>query len=314
MSSIFSTYSTGENRVTASFLAVLRSLSLGRIERLLGALLEQAEFELVTFENQPSKGAEGVPDAIIQSSCRILIETKTVRNAVRQPQLERHLKRLDTATETAVALLLLTPDDSRPPAVECLEDRRLAWASFAMLEQAIDEMLDDKHEVISEREAFLLRELQAMLVAEKLTGAENDVVVVAARNAWPEYNDFHAYVCQANRSLRAKRIAFYCKNNVYPLVPTILDAYEEVEMMRGSHQGELGKLVEMLLDRGLRTEGQRLKVVFLSPPDSPETITLPSPIPNDVKDKAGKKSAFTMGQRYTSLKALQSAKATSDLV
>ena len=36
--SIFSTYRTGENRVTASILAVLRSLALHRIERLLGAL------------------------------------------------------------------------------------------------------------------------------------------------------------------------------------------------------------------------------------------------------------------------------------
>jgi len=36
-SSLFSTYSPGENRVTASILAVLRSLSLGRIERMLGA-------------------------------------------------------------------------------------------------------------------------------------------------------------------------------------------------------------------------------------------------------------------------------------
>jgi hypothetical protein len=49
--SIFSTYSTGENRVTASILAVLKSLSLNRIERLLGALLEQSAFELVRFQN-----------------------------------------------------------------------------------------------------------------------------------------------------------------------------------------------------------------------------------------------------------------------
>ena len=73
---IFATYSTGENRVTASFLAVLRSLSLDRMQRLLAALLEQSEFELITFQNQPSKVGEGVPDAMIQSSCRLLVETK----------------------------------------------------------------------------------------------------------------------------------------------------------------------------------------------------------------------------------------------
>lgn len=52
---IFSTYSTGENRVTASIIAVLQSLSLSRIETLLGALLEQSEFELVRFQNQPNQ-------------------------------------------------------------------------------------------------------------------------------------------------------------------------------------------------------------------------------------------------------------------
>jgi hypothetical protein len=109
--SLFSTYTKGENRVTASILAVLRSLALGRIERLLGALLEQSEFELVRFQNQPSRGASGTPDAEIVSSCRLLIETKVGRNAVRHDQLKRHLQRLDHNTATAQGLLLLTPDD-----------------------------------------------------------------------------------------------------------------------------------------------------------------------------------------------------------
>ena len=87
---IFSTYSTGENRVTASILAVFQALSLSRIERLLGALLEQSEFELVRFENQPARGGEGVPDALILSSVRLLLETKTSRNMVGAPQLKRH--------------------------------------------------------------------------------------------------------------------------------------------------------------------------------------------------------------------------------
>ena len=207
--SIFSTYSTGENRVTASFLAVLQSLSLGRIERLIGALLEQSEFQLVQFQNQPSKGGSGVPDAIIQSSCRLLVETKIKRNAVRAKQLERHLERLDVANEANRLLLVLTPDDARPSAFDALQDDRLVWASFAALDQAIDEMLDDKAEVISEREAFLLREFQTMLMAENLVGGANDVVVVPARHAWPEYEKYHAYVCQPDRPFQpvARRLS-----------------------------------------------------------------------------------------------------------
>ncbi len=114
MASIFSTYSTGENRVTASFLAVLRSLSLDRIQRLLGALLEQSEFESIRFENQPSKGGAGVPDAIIQSNVRLLVETKTERNAVDPAQIDRHLARLDVADETATTLRHNWPIEGLP--------------------------------------------------------------------------------------------------------------------------------------------------------------------------------------------------------
>src|SRR5713226_5311589 len=128
--SLFSTYSTGENRVTASILAVLRSLSLNRIERLLGALTEQPEFELVRFENQPARGGAGVPDAVVASSCRILIETKLTRNAVKPDQLKRHLSRLDTATESVRCLLVLSPDENRPAQLADLSDDRLSWASF----------------------------------------------------------------------------------------------------------------------------------------------------------------------------------------
>ncbi|TWU02859.1 hypothetical protein [Stieleria varia] len=150
------------------------------MERLFGALREQSEIELIRFENQPSKGAAGVPDAIIQSSLRLLIETKTQRNTVRGDQLVRHLKRLDQSTESNLLLLVLTLDDVRPRALDSVEDDRVAWASFTMLDQAINELLEDPKEVVSEREVFLLRELQSMLEAEGLTASLNDTVIVAA--------------------------------------------------------------------------------------------------------------------------------------
>lgn len=314
ISSIFSTYSTGENRVTASFLAVLRSLSLDRMQRLLGALTEESGFELIRFENQPSKGGAGVPDAIIQSSVRLLVETKVDRGAVRIPQIDRHLKRLDQATETSKLLLLLTPDVERPPILDSLDDARIVWASFARVDEAIDDILDDRYEVVSEREAFLLRELQSMLAAEGLLANPNDVVVVAARAAWPEYNEIHAYVCQPNRPFRqASRIGFYSKSMIYPLVPKILDTYDEVEMRRDIDNGPLGTLVNRLLHEGRRPEGKSFKVLLLSAPDSPHTLKLDQPIPNDKRSKSGKPTAFTMGQRYVSSEALLKAKTTSDL-
>jgi hypothetical protein len=94
---------------------------------------------------------------------------------------------VNEATEAVAILLVLTPDDGRPPELAKLSDARVVWTSFSMLDQAIDELLDDKYEVVSEREAFLLRALQTMLAEEGLLANPNDVVIVAARNAWPEY-------------------------------------------------------------------------------------------------------------------------------
>lgn len=314
MPSIFSTYSTGENRVTASFLAVLRSLSLDRMQRLIGSLLEQSEFELIRFENQPSRDGVGVPDAIIQSSVRLLLETKTVRDAIRLPQIKRHLERLDKATEAVALLLVLTPDDVRPSELDQVNDPRVVWTSFSILDQAIDEMLDDKYEVVSEREAFLLRALQTMLAEEKLLANPNDVVIVAARSAWPEYNELHAYVCQPNRSFQqVTRLGFYSKGSIYPLVPKILATYDEVEMVKNRYDGELGALVNRLLKEEKRPENGLFKVLILSAPDSSETLRLDHPIPNDKRSKTGKTTAFTMGQRYVASENLRQAKTTSDL-
>jgi hypothetical protein len=312
---IFSSYSTGENRVTASLLAVLQSLSLGRMNRLLGALLETPEFELVRFQNQPSKGSEGVPDGIVFSSCRLLIETKTTPNQVGIPQLARHLVRLDQSGEATRVLIVLTPDGSTPKAVQELDDARIIWASFARLDQAIDELMRDGGEVISEREAFLLREFQAMLMRDGLVASAYDVVVVAARRAWPQYHSWHAYVCQANRAFQAvDRIAFYTRGMIQPIIPKVLEVHPDVLIEKGAHSGRLGALIDRLFDEQPDREGGRNKVFLLSSPDSPETVTLAEGIINDLIASTGRATAYTQGQRYVSLEKLQRAKSTSDLV
>lgn len=313
--SLFSTYSTGENRVTASLLAVLRSLSLPRIERLLGALMGQSDFELVRFQNQPSKGGAGVPDALISASATIFLETKIARNSVRAPQIRRHLKRLDKTSESTAKLLLLTPDDVEPASVRQVKDERLVWTGFTALDQAIDELLADKGEVVSEREAFLLRELQTMLVAEGLVASSNDVVIVAARRAWGEYQQYHAYVCQPNRAFQpTSRMGFYSDGQIYPTIPKIRKVYDQIEMLPGQHRGQLGKLVDRLITDGARDEEDLNKIFLLSPPDDSETEHLKSPVPNDLRSASGKPWAFTLGQRYVSFDKLKQAKATSDLV
>lgn len=311
--SIFSTYSSEENRVTSTILAVMRFLSLQRTERLLGAIMEQSEFELVHFQNQPSKGGDGVPDASISSNCRILIETKIKRDTVNVDQLKCHIKRLNDKENQF--LLVLTPDESRPSIIDKLNDKRIVWASFASLDQAIEELLSDNQEIISEREAFLLRHLQIMLTEKKLIRSENNVVVIPARKAWFEYLETNAYVCQAERVFQpVKYLAFYESGQIHEIVPEILETFDSIVFERGRHKGKLGEVVDIFIESYQREEGERYKLILLSAPNDPKTQNLSVPIVNDLRSESGRISAFTQNQRYVSLDRLKKSRTTSEII
>ncbi|MBC7854786.1 MAG: hypothetical protein IAF94_15245 [Pirellulaceae bacterium] len=154
-----------------------------------------------------------------------------------------------------------------------------------------------------------------MMVAAEHFESKNYILVVAARNAWPEYQEIHAYVCQPNRTFQnVDRVAFYSQGYIRPLIPRILESHEEVKMVRGQWPGRLGKLVEQLLSENRRVEGESFKVLLLSAPESPATLQLLASIPNDLKSASGKPTAFTRGHRYVASEQLLSAKATSDLL
>ena len=139
---LFSTYSQGENRVTASILAVFERISFAIVEQILQSLLQEPETSLLTFRNQPS-GPSSTPDARIRASFSYWIETKRVPNRVRAGQLKAHLKALDAeAPIDTQRLLVLTPDNQIPGAVANTADDRLAWASFEDLVSAINEAIE----------------------------------------------------------------------------------------------------------------------------------------------------------------------------
>jgi len=278
-------------------------------------MLGASELQLIDFSNQVSRGGPGVPDAVISSSIRLMVETKTARNAVDAAQLRRHLDKLAAATESRKMLLVLTPDASPPAAMAAFSEAAVVWTSFAALDQAIDELLGDRGEVVSEREAFLLRELQVMIEEENLLAAADEVLVVAALWALDEYRDTSAYVCQPNRAFRdVERIAFYTLGAIAPFVPKILETFEAVEFLRGTRAGRVGAVIDALVDRALRQDGRQYKVMLLTGPEDPETIRLAAPVVNDLTSEAGRVIAFTQGQRYVSLSRLKSAKTTSALV
>lgn len=329
--SIFSSFSAAENRVTACFLAVLRSLAVHRIEWILSSLLGDEEFKLVTLEPLPSTEKSGKgqtkPDGRIFSACQILIETKIVPNALREEQLRGHLKQLGAADQESSFLLALTPDTSKPNVIDLMNDRRVRWSSFASLNGAIDDILNDEKDVISEREEFLLREFQKLLADEGVLAPDKNVVVIAAPVGWYTYKTYHCYVGPANRPLRAKYLAFYGKGEIQELVPEILDFQDEVVFRRGL-PGEIGKLVDQLLEKAARDPdatkwhegdtqtfalGEIAKVVLLTAPDDPRTVKLAQPVKNDKKSRSGKNVAFTQWQTYVTLAKLKQAKTTSQL-
>lgn len=96
-------------------------------------------------------------------------------------------------------------------------------------------------------------------------------------------------------------------------MPKILERHDELLMVSGKYSGLLGKLVDHIVTKSLRLEDQPYKVVLLSEADSPETLNLASPIPNNQRSKSGKPTAFTMGQRYVSSQQLLAANWTTDL-
>ncbi len=312
--SIFSTYSKTENLITASILSVMQHLSLNRIERIFGSIMEDSDFELIKFKNQPSGQESGVPDALISGNFKILIETKIVKNAVKSKQLERHLKRLDK-NNPAHILLVLTPDSKTPQAIEKIASDQLIWTSFSALDQAIEELFKDEKEIISEREAFLLRNLQIMMEENELFPMERDVLVIPARIAWRDYALTNAYVCQDKRTFQpSKYLAFYTNNRIYKFVPKIQKIYESVVFEKNKHHGRLGTIVNTLLEKSFSIEGESYKVILLSSQSDKETIVLDNEITNDLRSKNGRRVAFTQNQRYISLENLKNAKFTSELV
>lgn len=332
---LFSTYSQGENRVTGSLLAVFERISFALVAQILQQLLEEPESDLLTFTNQPT-GTRTTPDAKIAASFSYWIETKTDGGALQREQLLGHLETLDEAADfhRTQRLLVLTPDASRPDVIDEIDDERMAWASFSDLAGTIDAVVEPGEDLVSgneplatERERELLRELVQFLAAEdRLEDASDRVVVVAARRALGEYLRHSVYICQRRRSFRPCERWAFCKDGAIDVhIPKVLETVEAVTLSREAVDGangieegvrqKLRSLINALDEENSERLGTEQKVVFLSDPESEETIQLGAPIPNDLTAESGPTVPFTCGQRYTSLHALQEGpRTTSKLV
>ena len=328
---LFSTYSQNENRVTSTFLAVLSSLSLNLMQQIIGAMIGD-EVELISFTNQPASMRQkdhSVPDAMISGDFKILIETKLQQNAVDEDQIKKHQEHL--GNKKNAYLVILTPDPECPDVVENIsnKDPRVVWCSFNQINNIINDFFENGSEVISEKDAFLLKNFQMLLDHENLL-SQPEVLIVPARFAWSHYLNTSSYVCQPNRTFqKTTYIAFYNRGNIMRKVPKILKTVNEVvfeeegnfEVLSDdwskSDEKEFGvkmkEVVEKSIDSSLYKAGESHKVLLLTGPEEKETICINKEIPNDSVDKNGAPIAFVLKQRYTSLEKLLIAKKTSEL-
>lgn len=313
-SPLFSTYRGGENRVTSSMIAVFQRLELSLLERLLGACAQESALQLVAFVNQPAGVGASVPDARMSAQFDYWFETKTAPDALGQEQLLEHHKNLTPGAKHE-RLFIVTPDPEKPAVLDSLGDERVFWFNFRAMSDAIDEILDDATTFVGEQTRFLLRELQQLFTEDGLLDFA-DVVVVAARFAWDEYNERGVYVCQPDRSFRAglTHMGFYAHGAIQPKIAKILDQRPAPitfgrdtvkELRRGTAIDQrIAHAIEASLDGGVRSAGQPYRVFVLSQPNDDETVTLGMPITNTKKAASGRTWAWTMSQSYTRLSAL----------
>ncbi|WP_435111751.1 hypothetical protein [Nocardiopsis synnemataformans] len=320
---LFSTYRQGENRITSSMLAVFERVGLSLTEEILSRASGESTLETVAFTNQPATGAGSVPDARISADFTYLFEVKTARGTVDEKQLRAHLKALGEGP--GQLLFVLTPDATQPPVTASLADQRVVWFNFAALHDAITAVLDDALLAPSERDRFLLRELQALFDNDGLLTTD-EVVIVAADLAYDEYLDTGAYICQPRRSFRdgLTHMGFYAQQAIKPEIARIEACEDRVPFTyaeadrREANSGtdaRIGAVIRRALEAGEREEGEEYMVFLLSGPEDAETVVLEAPVVNDTVASSGRPWAWTMGQRYVSLAALHKpgVRTTSDL-
>jgi hypothetical protein len=151
-------------------------------------------------------------------------------------------------------------------------------------------------------------------------------LVPAGRIALTDYDRYSAYICQPNRSFRSgmDHLGFYARGEISSHFPRIRKTWQEVEFSNeevrrrrasgNRDDAELGNIVERVLaepSRGGHRVGSH-KVLLLTPPGHPDTLTLLQPIRHLER---GRGQAFVRKQRYTTLAALKrQPKTTAELL
>jgi len=153
--------------------------------------------------------------------------------------------------------------------------------------------------------------------------AESIAVVVPAKDAWPLYQQYGAYICKPGRFFRqVSHIGFYANSAVQRELPKILERIESViwtheeihrRMIAGSDRDR--KIAEIIKQSRLLTWTGNEYQLFLLTQHGAEGearghVTLDTELR---RQRTGRGSAWVRRQRYVAVSALQSAKSLGDL-
>ncbi|MFW6722783.1 hypothetical protein ACHZ98_21990 [Streptomyces sp. MAR4 CNY-716] len=183
----------------------------------------------------------------------------------------------------------------------------------------IRQIIEVARYIDSDAAEWLAQVSRAMDVYAQRPIAPEDTVAVAARDAWPLYLASNAYVCQAGRSFRdVNRIAFYTDREIKEHVPEITHRRDNVEwspeevarLGRSANRNDRKISSIITASRAAGWTGGRFQVFLLTQSGDARHRELRAPLPHEV---TGRGSAYTQGQRYVSLHALETAKSTADL-
>jgi len=325
--SIFSTYSTAENRVTSTILAVFEKLNSSTVTRILQVLMEDSTVELIEYENQV-KSYDSVPDGRIKGLFDYIIETKVVANGINTEQIENHCKFLKYDFSR---LLVITPDYEIPKSLKELDSKftdKIIWGNFDKIIEGIDSVIQESI-LLLDREKFLLSELKEFIINQRLTAEDysRKVLIIPAGSAWSFYEKYSVYKCQANRTFKqSSYLGFYADKQIKKVFPKILGYIDclniqkddlskvEITIVNDANQQEVrDRMVE--IKNGLKGDewNENLKYIVLTRKGDGKTFLNDYPIDNDKTSYSDKGTAFVQKQTYQNLDDLKGKRYTSEL-
>ena len=150
-----------------------------------------------------------------------------------------------------------------------------------------------------------------------------DTVLIPAKQAWPQYQQLRAYICQPGRWFNdVAHLSFCTDQEIKPEIPLIKYRRDDVAWTRqeasrlretgGDMDKKIAQVIGKSIDIGVE-EGKHQVFLLSAPKDSGRTRhrTLPHSVPHLER---GRGSAFVRKQRYVSLHSLETASSTADLI